>query len=238
MDPQKHILVVDDELDIREPIGAYLEIEGFSVSLASNAAEAMEVVETGAPDLVVLDIMLGRDDGLLLCRDIQKNNSMPVIFLSGRAEETERIIGLEVGADDYIVKPFNPRELLARIKAVLRRYQPPLSEKDEGSAEAPPGFGQWRLDFFNQELVSTDGETLPLSTGEARLLKVFVEHPNEVLSRDQLLELSVGRKAHPFDRSIDNYVSRIRKKIEEDPSNPRLLKTYRSGGYALNCGTD
>ncbi len=235
METSKHILVVDDELDIREPIGAYLEIEGFQISLASNASEALEVVNADTPDLAVLDIMLGQDDGLMLCRDIQKNTSLPVIFLSGRAEETERIIGLEVGADDYIVKPFNPRELLARIKAVLRRYDSPAKPDKNKTPGKPPGFGRWQLDYFNQELVSEDGETLSISTGEARLLKVFVEHPNEVLSRDQLLELSVGRKAHPFDRSIDNYVSRIRKKIEEDPANPRLLKTYRSGGYALNC---
>lgn len=238
METSKHILVVDDELDIREPIGAYLEIEGFKVSLASNAAEAMDVVNASPPDLAVLDIMLGQDDGLMLCRDIQKNTSLPVIFLSGRAEETERIIGLEVGADDYIVKPFNPRELLARIKAVLRRYDSPGKAESKETSSEPPSFGRWKLDFFNQELVSDKGETLALSTGEARLLKVFVEHPNEVLSRDQLLELSVGRKAHPFDRSIDNYVSRIRKKIEEDPANPRLLKTYRSGGYALNCNAE
>lgn len=232
MTEKYHILVVDDEADIREPVGAYLESNGFSVSLAGTAEEALDAARSNKLDLAVLDVVIGPDDGFTLCRDIQKDIDVPVVFLSGKSEDTERIIGLELGADDYIVKPFNPRELLARIRAVLRRYQTaePKTEKENAWQ-----FGPWKLDVQNQELTNLNGEKVALSTGEARLLEVFLSHPNEVLSRDQLLDLTHGRQANLFDRSIDNYVSRIRKKIEEDPKKPRLLKTYWGGGYSLNC---
>ena len=233
----KHILIVDDETDIREPLGVYLESQGFEVSLAGNAREAMAVIEAGTCDMAVLDVMLGEDDGFSLCRDIRRASEVPVMFLSGRSEDTERIIGLELGADDYLVKPFNPRELLARIRSVLRRSEKSVTEEQQKPASQPT-FGGWTLDVINQELISKDGTKLSLSTGEARLLQVFVSHPNTVLTRDKLLQLSRGREANAFDRSIDNYVSRIRKKIEEDPGNPRLLKTYWGGGYALTCDTD
>lgn len=232
MTEKYHILVVDDEADIREPVGAYLESNGFLVSLAGTAKEALEAVKSNKLDLAVLDVVIGPDDGFTLCRDIQKDIDVPVVFLSGKSEDTERIIGLELGADDYIVKPFNPRELLARIRAVLRRYQ---TAEPNTEQEKPTQFGPWTLDVQNQELCGDDGKKVALSTGEARLLEVFLSHPNEVLSRDQLLDLTHGRQANLFDRSIDNYVSRIRKKIEEDPKKPRLLKTYWGGGYSLNC---
>lgn len=233
MDTKKHILLVDDEEDIREPIGVYLEAQGFEISLASSASEALDLLKTERPDLAILDIMLGQSDGFTLFKDIQKIVEIPVIFLSGRAEETERIIGLELGADDYVVKPFNPRELLARIRAVLRRAASNAAAAKTGKT-APNQIGKWHFNYANQELVA-DGETsLPLSTGESRLLKVFLENPNTVLTRDQLLELSQGRQAGLFDRSIDNYISRIRKKIEDDPTQPRLIKTYWGGGYAFN----
>lgn len=231
---EKHILLVDDEEDIREPIGVYLESEGFKVSLACDARSALAVIETATCDLAVLDVMLGQDDGFALCRDIRKISDIPVIFLSGKSEDTERIIGLELGADDYIAKPFNPRELLARIRSVLRRSES-LGEDPATKAATQPKFGGWTLDVANQELISDSGDKQALSTGEARLLQVFVNNPNVVLTRDQLLEMSQGRTANAFDRSIDNYVSRIRKKIEQDPSQPRLLKTYWGGGYALSC---
>ncbi len=237
MPTSKHILVVDDEEGIREPIGVYLESQGFRVSLASNASDAMACINGEDCDLAVLDVMLGKDDGFTLCRDIRKVSEVPVIFLSGRSEDTERIIGLELGADDYVVKPFNPRELLARIRSVLRR----ATARDDSTGMKPasqPTFGGWTLDVANQELVSGEGVAQSLSTGEARLLQVFINHPNIVLTRDQLLKLSKGREANAFDRSIDNYVSRIRKKIEDDPSKPRILKTYWGGGYALTCETD
>lgn len=237
MSSNKHILIVDDEEDIREPIGMYLESQGFEVSLASDAASAMAFVETGSCDMAVLDVMIGQDDGFTLCRDIRKISDMPVIFLSGRSEDTERIIGLELGADDYVVKPFNPRELLARIRSVLRRVSESADSRKENAVASQPTFGGWTLDVVNQEIISEGGDKQPVSTGEARLLQVFLNHPNVVLTRDQLLEMSQGRQANAFDRSIDNYVSRIRKKIEEDPSKPKLLKTYWGGGYALTCDT-
>ena len=232
----KRILIVDDEDDIREPIGTYLESQGFDISQASNAQDALTIINEKVCDMAILDVMLGEDDGFSLCRDIRRISDVPVIFLSGRSEDTERIIGLELGADDYVVKPFNPRELLARIRSVLRRTKPVASPEQQKPASQPT-FGGWTLDVVNQELVSDEGAKQSLSTGEARLLQVFLAHPNTVLTRDKLLELSQGRQANAFDRSIDNYVSRIRKKIEEDPGNPRLLKTYWGGGYALTCDT-
>lgn len=234
MSADKHILLVDDEEDIREPIGVYLESQGYQVSLACDAITALAIIEKENCDLAVLDVMLGQDDGFELCREIRKTSEIPVIFLSGKSEETERIIGLELGADDYIAKPFNPRELLARIRSVLRRSKTP--EQEAGNKVATqPKFGGWTLDVANQEIIAEDGEKRALSTGEARLLQIFINNPNVVLTRDQLLEMSQGRTANAFDRSIDNYVSRIRKKIEKDPSRPKLLKTYWGGGYALSC---
>ncbi|WP_262694760.1 response regulator [Kordiimonas aquimaris] len=236
METQKHILLVDDEEDIREPISVYLEAQGFRVSTASDAEQALESVSKEQPDLAILDIMLGQTDGFTLFREMQKIVTVPVIFLSGRAEETERIIGLELGADDYVVKPFNPRELLARIRAVLRRAADKAATSPTQAVS--DRMGKWRFDHANQELVGEDGESIVLSTGEARLLKVFLENPNTVLSRDQLLELSQGRQAGLFDRSIDNYISRIRKKIEKDPSQPRLIKTAWGGGYSFNQNSE
>ncbi len=230
----KRILIVDDEEAIREPVGYYLESQGFEVSLASNASEALAVVNNGDCDMAVLDVMLGEDDGFSLCREIRKVSDVPVIFLSGRTEETERIIGLELGADDYVIKPFNPRELLARIRSVLRRFKAEESVQPPQAA-AQPTFGGWTLDVPNQEVIAKDGTRQALSTGEARLLQVFINHPNVVLTRDQLLEMTQGRQANAFDRSIDNYVSRIRKKIEANPGEPKLLKTHWGGGYALSC---
>lgn len=234
MSTDTHILLVDDEEDIREPIGVYLESQGYQVSLACDAKSALAIIKKTDCNLAVLDVMLGQDDGFDLCRDIRKISDVPVIFLSGKSEETERIIGLELGADDYIAKPFNPRELLARIRSVLRRSKTPAT--DSGTVVASqPKFGEWTLDVANQEVISDAGDTRALSTGEARLLQIFVNNPNVVLTRDQLLEMSQGRTANAFDRSIDNYVSRIRKKIEKNPSQPKLLKTYWGGGYALSC---
>lgn len=234
MSTDKHILLVDDEEGIREPIGVYLESQGYQVSLACDAKSALEIIDKAQCDLAVLDVMLGQDDGFDLCREIRKTSEIPVIFLSGKSEETERIIGLELGADDYIAKPFNPRELLARIRSVLRRSKVPDAEPSTTVATQPK-FGEWTLDVANQEIIADNGEKRALSTGEARLLQIFINNPNVVLTRDQLLEMSQGRTANAFDRSIDNYVSRIRKKIEDDPSRPKLLKTYWGGGYALSC---
>ena len=218
---EPHVLLVDDERDIREPLAAYLSRNGVRVSKAENAAAARQILSAYAIDLVLLDIMMPGEDGLALTGYIRATSSIPVILLTAKAEETDRIVGLEIGADDYVTKPFSPRELLARIKAVLRRAG------DGGGGRvhnAPDGdsyaFGPWLLKSGERELVDQQGVAIPLSTGEYNLLLALVTRPRRVLSRDQLLDLTQGRELAAFERSIDNHVSRLRKKIEEDPSDP------------------
>jgi two-component system OmpR family response regulator len=190
------------------------------------------LLERNALDLVVLDIMMPGEDGLSLCRHLRSTTDLPVILLTAMAEETDRIVGLEVGADDYVSKPFNPRELLARIKAVLRRVQSLPPQKGRLATKVVR-FDRWTFDVNRRELTGDDGVAVPLSTAEFRLLCAFLDHPGLVLSRNQLLDLTVGRDADPFDRSIDNQVSRLRKKIEADPKTPALIKTHWGGGYSL-----
>ncbi len=228
-----HILVVDDHHDIREPLAKYLRKNAYRVSEAKDAASARQVLSSNAIDLVVLDIMMPGEDGLSLCRFLQTNNSIAVILLTAMNDETDRIIGLEIGADDYLTKPFNPRELLARIKAVLRRTKamPPQNIKDKISYFS---FAGWQLNIKSRNILSPDGISIALSTAEFDLLYVFLTHPDMVLNRDQLLDLSRGRDAIPFDRSIDNQISRLRKKIETDPKNPEIIKTIWGGGYMLS----
>ncbi len=230
MDPSPHILVVDDEREIREPLAKYLARNGLRADLAANAAEARAALKNSAIDLVVLDIMMPGEDGLSLCRHLRETTDIPVILLTAMADDTDRVVGLEIGADDYVTKPFNPRELLARIKAVLRRAQSVPRPRDDSGGERLM-FGPWVLDTDRQEIVGVDGVAVPLSTAEFRLLTVFLRRPRIVLSRDQLLDLTSGRAADVFDRSIDNQVSRLRRKIEEDPKNPALIKTVWGGGY-------
>ncbi len=230
MDNSPHILVVDDHREIRDPLSRYLSEHGFRVSSAESAAAARKVLATSAIDLVVLDIMMPGEDGLALCRSIRATTEVPVILLTAMAEDTDRVVGLEIGADDYVTKPFNPRELLARIKVVLRRtYALPPSKGRTASGIVR--FDRWRLDLARQDLTDEDGVTVALSTAEFQLLNAFVDHPGVVLSRDQLLDLTRGREASVFDRSVDNQVSRLRKKIETDPRSPRLIKTHWGGGY-------
>lgn len=229
----QHIVVVDDHHDIRALVGQYLEKHGYRVSLADGGPALRAVLAKGTPDLVVLDIMMPGEDGLTLCRDIRAAGALPVIFLTAVAEDTDRIIGLEVGADDYLVKPFNPRELLARIRSVLRRTQGGLATPVPQAAAEVLCFGPWTLDLKRREMARQDGVSVPLSTAEFRLLKVFLDHPGHVLSRDQLLDLTVGRRADPLDRSIDNQVSRLRRKLEDDPRSPSMILTHRGGGYSL-----
>ncbi|MCA8927353.1 MAG: response regulator [Alphaproteobacteria bacterium] len=229
---EPHILVVDDHRDIRDALAKYLDRNGYRVSQADSAAAARRVMRDAAIDLVVLDIMMPGEDGLSLTRDLRAQGQLPIILLTAVAEETDRIVGLEMGADDYLTKPFNPRELLARIKAVLRRTQalPPQP------TDAPQGllrFDRWVADPAAQSVADAEGAPLDLSTAEFRLLYAFLTHPQRVLSRDQLLDLTQGRTAVPFDRSIDNMVSRLRRKIEVDPKKPQLIKTHWGGGYAL-----
>jgi two-component system, OmpR family, response regulator len=232
MDSVAHIIVVDDHQDIRDLVGNYLEQQGYRVSVAENGAALRRLLERGLPDLIVLDIMMPGDDGLTMCREIRATGETPIIFLTARAEETDRVIGLELGADDYLTKPFSSRELLARIKAVLRRARPtgaPRAVRRPSTLR----FDRWTLDVSRRELQDEDGVGVPLSTAEFRLLKVFVDHPGAVLTRDQLLDLTVGREAEPFDRAIDNQVSRLRKKVESDPKNPTIILTHWGGGYSF-----
>lgn len=229
-----HILLVDDERDIREPLAAYLTRNSIRVTKAENAAAARQMLSAYAIDLVLLDIMMPGEDGLSLAGFIRATTSIPVILLTAKTEEMDRVVGLEIGADDYVVKPFSPRELLARIKAVLRR-----TGESGGLVRAPDadtyGFGPWLLRSGERELVGEDGVAIPLSTGEYNLLHAFVTHPRRVLSRDQLLDLSQGRELAAFERSIDNHISRLRKKIEVNPADPKLIKTVWGGGYTLSA---
>ncbi len=229
-----HILVVDDARDIREPLAKYLAKNGYRVSQADSAAKARQAVKDGAIDMVILDIMMPGEDGLSLCRHLRETSQIPIILLTAMTEETDRIVGLEMGADDYVVKPFNPRELLARIKAVLRRFHSLPPEHNTVDSEQIR-FDDWTLDIKRRELVGSDGVTTPLSTGEFNLLTVFLRHPDRVLSRDQLLDLTQSRAADAFDRSIDNQVSRLRKKIEIDIKTPQLIKTVWGGGYRFQA---
>ncbi len=233
MSDAPHLLVVDDTRDVRDALRQYLVKHGYRVTAAESAAKARRELAVGAIDLVILDVMMPGEDGLSLCRELRAKGAVPIIMLTALAEETDRIIGLEMGADDYVTKPFAPRELLARIKAVLRRAQ---SLPHRPGDPAPAGrlrFDRWLFDPAARELIDEAETVVPLSTGEFLLLRALLQHPGLVLSRDQLLDLTRGRDAAPFDRSIDNQVSRLRKKLERDPKNPALIKTHWGGGYSF-----
>ena len=234
---QPHILVVDDARDIREPLVRYLKESGYRASAADGAAAARRAMRTSGIDLVILDIMMPGEDGLSLCRSIRETSGIPVIMLTARGEELDRIVGLEVGADDYVSKPFNPRELLARVGAVLRRTNT-LPPRLRGPSAERYRFGEWIFNAAQREIVGPDGLALPLSSGEFKLLMAFLERPKVALSREQLLDLTKGRDAEVFDRSIDNQVSRLRRKIEQDPKNPRYIKTVWGGGYMFTSDVE
>jgi len=233
MDRTPHILIVDDDREIRELLARFLDKHGLRVSTAADGRDMKQALVDWNIDLIVLDLMLPGEDGLTLCRNLRAKSAMPVIMLTAMGEETDRIIGLEMGADDYLAKPFNPRELLARIKAVLRRTDVSSAPSHSGSmhTETKFHFAGWSLDMGKRELKSASGVLVPLSSGEFNLLQTFIERPGRVLSRDQLLDMTSGREAQPFDRSIDVQISRLRRKIEEDPARPSMIKTIRSGGY-------
>ncbi|MBU2705414.1 response regulator [Zooshikella marina] len=231
---KQHILVVDDHSDIRELIGRYLKQQDYEVSLAENGEQMKEVLAKESIDLIIMDLMMPGDDGLTLCREVRHESNIPIIILSALGEDTDKIVGLEVGADDYLAKPFNPRELLARVRAVLRRHQQPATAPTDNKNSKFIYFDRWEFDLHKQQLVRDDGVVVSLSTGEFRLLKVFVQQPHVIFSRDQLLDMTQGRQAAPFDRSIDNQISRLRRKIEIDPKTPSLIKTVWGGGYSFN----
>ncbi|AWA04798.1 response regulator [Aeromonas hydrophila] len=225
-----HILVVDDHSEIRDLLKRFLEQHGLRVSCARDGKEMKRLLEEREFDLLVLDLMMPGEDGLTLCRELRAKSSLPIIMLTAMGEDTDRIIGLEMGADDYLAKPFNPRELLARIKAVMRRTQVEPQPAAE-TLTRDLRFDRWLLDINRRELVDEEGVGLSLSTAEFDLLRVFLERPQRVLSRDQLLDLARGREAVAFDRAIDTLVSRLRRKLERDPKNPELIKTIWGGGY-------
>ena len=237
MDPKDRILIVDDDPDIRQLLVDYLVRNGFDAVPAGSGREMAQQLERHAIDLVVLDLMLPDADGLTLCRDLRAKSNLPVLMLTARGEEADRIVGIEMGADDYLVKPFSPRELLARIKSILRRTRalPPNLKPDTQRCLA---FAGWRLDTATRVLTGRDGVATPLSGAEYRLLRILLDHPNRVLNRDQLVELIHGREAEPYDRAIDVQVSRLRQRLQDDGREPQLIKTVRGEGYVLAAAVE
>ena len=225
------ILIVDDARDIREPLATYLKGQGFRVSLAASAPAGRQAVQDGAIDLVVLDVMMPGENGLSLCRWLTARGGPPVILLTAMADEADRIVGLELGADDYVVKPFNPRELLARIRAVLRRMPAPAPQETSPRRR----FAGWLHDRDARTLSRGNGEPVGLTSAENRLLTVLLDRPGQVLTRDQLLDITAGREAKPYDRAIDNQVSRLRRKLDDDPKRPSIIVTEWGGGYRLTA---
>jgi two-component system OmpR family response regulator len=227
-----HVLVVDDDREIRRLVARFLGENGLRTTVAADAREAEAALGGGRFDLIVLDLMLPGEDGLSFAQRLRRTSAIPILMLTARGDETDRIVGLELGADDYLAKPFHPRELLARIRAVLRR-----AGESVAAAPKPRGFdvAGWRLDVPRRELRRPDGVLVPTTDTEFDLLVAFLEHPQRILSREQLLDLVRGRAAQVFDRSVDVAVMRLRRKIEADPAQPALIKTVRNGGYMLTA---
>jgi two-component system, OmpR family, response regulator len=236
MDRTDHILIVDDDGEIRTLLGRYLQKNGLRVTAVGDGRAMWQALGKGTFDLIVLDLMLPGEDGLTLCRTLRARSDIPdipVIMLTARGEETDRIVGLEMGADDYLPKPFSARELLARIKVILRRARslPPNLRPEE---EREIRFGDWVLDTVHRHLVSPAGVVTPIGGAEYRLLRIFLAHPNRVLSRDQLVEMTQGKEADALDRSIDVQVSRLRRRLGDGPRDPGMVKTVRGEGYVLS----
>ncbi|MFD4837174.1 response regulator [Achromobacter sp. NPDC058515] len=240
MDRIDHVMIVDDDREIRELAGNFLRKNGLTVTLAADGRQMRSLLEGLDVDLIVLDIMMPGDDGLVLCRELRsgKHRRIPILMLTARSDDMDRVLGLEMGADDYLVKPFVARELLARIKAILRRTRmlPPNFQVTEPGREI--AFGDWRLDTTARHLLDADGTIVSLSGAEYRLLRVFLDHPQRVLNRDQLLNLTQGRDADLFGRSIDLLVSRLRQRLREDAREPLYIKTVRSEGYVFSAAVD
>ncbi len=227
-----HIVILDDDPEICNLLREYLEKNGLRATTVNNGKALWRMLDEKHIDLIVLDLMLPGEDGLELCRNLRARLNIPIIILSALGEETDRIIGLEMGADDYLAKPFNPRELLARIKVILRRSRT-LPGRDDTEIVSQLVFANWTLDLTTRHLISPEKVVIPLSGGEFRLLRVFLEHAKRVLTRDQLLELSQGREAQAFDRSIDVLVGRLRRHLGENAREPRIIQTARGAGYIL-----
>jgi two-component system OmpR family response regulator len=240
MEQADHILIVDDDRDIRELLAEYLTRNGLRVTTVANGRQMRAALDSAVFDLVVLDLMLPGEDGLTLCRDLRtgRTRALPILMLTARGDETDRVVGLEMGADDYVTKPFGARELMARIRAVLRRTRmlPPERRGDEPAHRI--AFGDWTLDTTARHLLDARGTMVSLSGAEYRLLRVFLDHPRRVLNRDQLLNLTQGRAADVFDRSIDLLVSRLRQRLMEDVREPRYIKTVRSEGYVFAAAVE
>lgn len=234
MSDETHILLVDDEATLREPLADYLEKQGFVTVQAGDASQARSKLQAEDFDIILLDIMMPGEDGLSFCRYVREHTEIPVIFISAKTEETERIIGLELGADDYITKPFSPRELVARIKVVLRRAGGNASTKDKRAGKEYR-FSGWVLRTDQRSLHDENNINVALSSGEYELLLAMLSRAGRVLNRDQLLDITQGREAGVFDRSIDNQISRLRRKIEVDPKKPEIVKTVWGGGYVLSA---
>ena len=235
------ILVIDDEKDLVELVRYNVEREGFDVIAATDGRSGLDVAKRHKPDLIVLDLMMPGVDGLEVCRQLRGDNRtshVPFIILTAKAAETDRIVGLEMGADDYLTKPFAPRELLARIRSVLRRAE--MLPRNLAASEKARlfRFGEWKLDTAGRFLVDADETVVSLSGAEYRLLRVFLDHPQHVLNRDQLLNLTQGREAEVFDRSIDLLVSRLRQRLREDAREPSYIKTVRSEGYVFTAAVE
>jgi two-component system OmpR family response regulator len=237
MENTAHILVVDDDWEIRQLVGDYLRKNGFRVSLAAEGRQMREMLDVARIDLIVLDLMLPGDDGLTLCRTLRAMPAfaqMPVLMLTARGEPIDRVVGLEMGADDYLQKPFEPRELLARIRNILRRTRA-LPDNPAAGLVKRYRFTDWVLDTGLRQLTSPQAVVVPLSGAEYRLLQIFLDHPQRILNRDQLMDMTKGRDADPFDRSIDLQISRLRQKLGDDARAPTLIKTVRNEGYILSA---
>lgn len=235
-----HLLIVDDDQEICTLLGQFFSQQGYQTTMAGDGRAMRAAIAEGGIDLVILDLMLPGEDGLTLCRQLRQTTSLPIIMLTAMGSEIDRVVGLEMGADDYLAKPFSTRELLARIKAVLRRSTPMTVPLTESDAAIPATitrdilhFEGWQLDTARRQLRSKDGMLVEMTGGEYDLLMAFLINPQRVLTRDQLLDLARGRVAGTFDRTIDVQVGRLRRKLEIDPKNPELIKTVRGGGYVL-----
>lgn len=243
MNQSHHIHVVDDDPDIRSLIQEYLEGEGFRVTTAGDGAQMRTILDSAPADLVILDVRLPGESGLDIAMRLRQTTDIPIIMLSEKDDVVDRVTGLEIGADDYVPKPFHLRELLARIRSLLRRIDAGAevsSEAASGAASAQEGFrfSGWVLNTQRRELFSPDGEAIELSAGEFNLLEAFAQRPNRILSRDQLLDIVYNREANLFDRSIDVQIGRLRRKIEIDPKKPALIKTIRGAGYMFNSSVN